>query len=52
LALASDQPEPGKLDLFIPVERFEDDVYTLKLERLAEDNQVSYVGEYDFRVMR
>lgn len=51
VVLLADQLEPGKLDLFIPVDRLKNDVYTLKLERLTKDNQVSYVGEYAFRVM-
>jgi len=47
-----DQVESGKLNVFIPVGKLKNDVYTLKLERSAEDNQLAYVGEYVFRVKR
>lgn len=47
-----EQVDSGNLNIFIPAEKFKDDVYTLKLERLTEDNQVAYVGEYAFRVKR
>lgn len=47
-----DQVESGKLDVFILVGKLKNDVYTLKLERLTEDNQLAYVGEYAFRVKR
>lgn len=45
-----EQVESGKLNLFVPVEKLRNEVYTLKLEALTADNQLAYVAEYAFRV--
>lgn len=52
IALSSDQIDPDRLSIFIPAERFKNEVYTLKLERIDRDNQLHYIGEYSFRVKR
>ena len=44
--------DSGKLNVFIPVEKLQNEVYMLKLEGLTGENPPSYFGEYAFRVKR